>query len=179
MPFKFKNLFLSQFSAILLALAWHWHLSIVILFAFVPLLMAEDNLSANNAPKRKLKVFGLAYLTFLVWNVLVTWWITYASFGGGIGAFLANALLMAIVFLIFSNIKNRINKPWAVWLLIPIWLAWEYSHSLWDLAWIWLDLGNSFAFNHNWIQWYEFTGASGGKPLGFICKCSGVSNHKK
>jgi apolipoprotein N-acyltransferase len=49
-----------------------------------------------------------------------------------------------------------------IWLLIPIWIAWEHWHTLWDLTWTWLTLGNVFAFNQNWIQWYEFTGTSGG-----------------
>jgi len=64
--------------------------------------------------------------------------------------------------MIWHNLKRRINKPWAIWLLIPIWLGYEYGHTLWDLTWSWLILGNAFAFNHNWVQWYEFTGTSGG-----------------
>lgn len=45
---------------------------------------------------------------------------------------------------------------------MPIWAAWEHGHTLWDLSWSWLNIGNVFAFNHHWIQWYEYTGASGG-----------------
>ncbi len=146
----------------MLSCAWYLGMAIVIFFAFVPLLIVEDNLITNNTPKRKLKVFGLAYFTFLTWNILVTWWISYASLGGAIMAWVANALLMAIVFLTFSNIKNRIKKPVAIWLLIPLWLAWEHLHGLWDLAWIWLTLGNVFAYKHTWVQWFEFTGSSGG-----------------
>jgi apolipoprotein N-acyltransferase len=148
----------------LLTLSWYGHLSIFLFFAFVPLLILEDDLSKSLDPKRKAKVFRFSYLTFLLWNFGATWWIILVQFGqfGAVLAWLANALLMAFVFLTFSNIKNRINKPLAIWLLVPIWIAWEYLHSIWDLAWIWLNLSNSFAFNHNWVQWFEFTGSSGG-----------------
>lgn len=77
-------------------------------------------------------------------------------------AIICNALLMCVVFMIWHNLKRRLNKSWAVWLLIPLWLGFEYGHTLWDLTWTWLTLGNVFANTHNWVQWYEFTGTSGG-----------------
>jgi len=161
MSLKSNNFLLCFLSATLLS-AWYGHLTIFIFFAFVPLLMLEDNLSRANAPRRKLKLMGFSFLTFLLWNLSVTWWIVYASFEGACIAFLFNSLFMSVTFVIFSNIKNRIKKPWAIWLFIPLWLAFEYGHSVWDLAWIWLTVGNVFAFSHNWVQWYEFTGSSGG-----------------
>jgi apolipoprotein N-acyltransferase len=162
MLLKIKRLLLYLSSALLLSLAWYWNLTVVIFFAFVPLLLEENAFSKINVPGRKLKVFWCAYVTFLLWNIGVTWWIVYASFGGAVLAWTINALFMSFVFLIFSNLKNRINKPWAIWLLIPLWIAWEYLHGIWDLAWIWLTIGNVFSFQHNWIQWFEYTGTSGG-----------------
>ena len=153
---------LSLFSAVLLSLAWYWKLSIAAFFAFVPLLILEDQLTSGSQTRQRLKLWGYAYLTFLVWNLLVTWWVVCASLGGALMAFLCNALLMSWVFCIFSSVKNRLGKSWGVWLLIPLWLAFEHIHTLWDISWTWLSLGNLFAFNHNWVQWYEYTGASGG-----------------
>ena len=110
MPAKPNNFILSLFSAVLLGLSWYLHLSIIIFFAFVPLLIIEENFSKSNDPKKKAKIFRFSYLTFLLWNIFVTWWIILVEFGkgGAVLAYLANALLMAFVFLIFSNIKNRI-----------------------------------------------------------------------
>ena len=160
---KYQNLSLSLFSALLLSLSWYWNLSICLFFAFVPLLLLEDKLSQQfGLAKYKLKLFLYSYLTFLIWNIATTWWVVYASFGGGSVAFILNALLMSIVFIFYSNLKTRLQKPWAIWLLVPIWIAWEHIHTIWDLSWTWLTLGNAFAFHHNWIQWYEFTGTSGG-----------------
>jgi apolipoprotein N-acyltransferase len=45
-----------------------------------------------------LKVYGYAYLSFLIWNVGATWWVVNASFEGALMAFLANSALMAGVF---------------------------------------------------------------------------------
>ncbi len=77
-------------------------------------------------------------------------------------AFIFNSLFMALVFVIYSRIKQSLASPFSDWILIPLWIAWEHGHTLWDLTWTWLTLGNVFAFNHAWVQWYEFTGTSGG-----------------
>lgn len=150
-------------SAFLLSLSWFFGLTAIIFIGFVPLLMIENYFSNTTDIKRKkTKLIGLVYLTFFLWNVLVTWWVWNASAGGACMAILANALLMSIVFVTYSNIKNKINRSWAIWVLIPVWLAWEYVHTLWDLTWPWLTLGNVFAYKPNWVQWYEYTGTSGG-----------------
>ena len=92
-----------------------------------------------------------------------TWWIWYASAEGSVAAFVANSLLMALVYLLYFSLRKRIQRPiYSIWILVPVWLAFEYLHTKWDLAWTWLSLGNAFAFEHNWVQWYEFTGVSGG-----------------
>lgn len=159
---KFNLLILSLVSALLLSISWYWHLTICIFFAFVPLLFVEEKISSSDTLKPRLKLFSYAYICFFTWNILVTWWVVYASAGGASLAFLANSFLMSAVFILFSSIKKSLNKSWGIWLLIPIWIAWEHGHTLWDLTWTWLTIGNVFAFNTSWIQWYEYTGTSGG-----------------
>lgn len=160
---KQKYLYLSFLSALLFSAGWLMHFSLFIFFAFVPLLQLEDAISKNNGiPKQKLKLTAYVYLTFLIWNVLTTWWVSLASFGGACIAFLFNSFFMTLAFVFYSNLKNKINKPFAVWLLIPIWLGYEFLHTIWDLSWSWLILGNVFSFNTNWVQWFEYTGTSGG-----------------
>ena len=160
---KVPNVLLAFISALLLSAGWFQSLTILMFVAWVPLLMIEDNISSSeNSKRKKLKLIGLVYLTFFIWNVCVSWWIYFASLEGACLAIFCNAILMTMVFIIWFNLKKRINKPWAIWLLIPIWLGFEYGHTLWDLTWTWLTLGNVFAFNPNWVQWFEFTGTSGG-----------------
>src|ERR1044072_2742811 len=128
---KFNFLLLSLLSAALLSVSWYWHLSICIFFAFVPLLVIEDKISsASELSRPRIKLFAYTYLCFLSWNILVTWWVVFASMGGPILAFTANSLLMAIVFLVFSFVKKQINRPWAIWLLLPLWIGWEHAHTL-------------------------------------------------
>jgi apolipoprotein N-acyltransferase len=165
---KFTPVLFSLLSALLLAASWYWHLGILIFFAFVPLLLAEHRLSVLGGPRSRLWIWLCAYLCFLFWNVLVTWWVVYASFGGAMMAFICNALLMSIVFMIYSSIKKKIDRHYAPWFLIPLWIAWEHLHTLWDITWTWLTLGNVFAFHYQWVQWYELTGTSGG-TLWILC----------
>lgn len=160
---RLPNLVLVLLSGLLLSASWFSPFTFLIFFAWVPLLLAEDKISALPSDGRtRLKLTGLSYLTFFIWNVCVTWWVYYASFGGAALAFICNSLLMCTVFMIWHNLKRRVNKPWAVWLLIPLWLGFEYGHTLWSLTWTWMTLGNAFAGIPNWVQWYEITGTSGG-----------------
>ena len=54
--------------------------------------------------------------------------------------------------------------PWTSFAaLTAFWMAFEYLHLHdWGLSWPWLTLGNAFATQPQWVQWYEYTGTSGG-----------------
>jgi apolipoprotein N-acyltransferase len=58
--------------------------------------------------------------------------------------------------------KNKWGKNIGYVALISFWMLFEYIHLNWQLSWPWLTLGNAFAENTNKIQWYEYTGVSGG-----------------
>jgi apolipoprotein N-acyltransferase len=161
--FKIPNYLLAISSALFLSAAWLTPFTCFIFFAFVPLFILEDAICKSPTIKRKkIKIIGLIYLAFFIWNTFVTWWISYASLGGAAMAIISNSAFMCIIFMHWHHLKLRINKAWVIWLFIPLWLGYEYGNTLWDLTWTWLTLGNVFAFSHKWIQWYEFTGTSGG-----------------
>jgi len=150
-------------SAILLWLSWspngYWPLIFV---AFIPLLSVELEYTKNKYEKTNSAFFGYSYLTFLIWNLLTTWWVTYASFGGALLAFLMNSLLMTLVFQLFHFIHKKSNHFIGYSFLICSWLAFEYVHLNWDMSWPWLTLGNVFADAHKYVQWFEYTGMQGG-----------------
>lgn len=77
-------------------------------------------------------------------------------------AILTNSLLMSLVFLAFHKIKRNLPERFGNFVLIPVWITFEYLHHDWDLSWPWLTLGNAFASTPNIIQWYEYTGVFGG-----------------
>lgn len=98
----------------------------------------------------------------LTWNVATTWWIMNSTVPGGIMAMLANSLLMCIPWMAFYNIKRRMGGTTGYISFIICWLTFEYIHLNWELSWPWLTLGNVFAVQPGWVQWYEYTGTSGG-----------------
>jgi apolipoprotein N-acyltransferase len=58
--------------------------------------------------------------------------------------------------------KRKFGRRTGYVSLILFWMAFEYIHLNWQLSWPWLTLGNVFAGSPNWVQWYQFTGTSGG-----------------
>jgi len=164
-----KLLALAILSGLLLGTSWFPPFTWLVFIAFVPLLVLTEQIENSHIKRKKLFVFLLAYLAFLIWNSFDTWWIWYASDGGAIAAIIANSLLMALTYLLYFTLRRRMaSSIYSIWLLIPVWLSFEYLHTKWDLAWTWLTLGNVFAFEHNWVQWYEFTGVSGGTAWIFV-----------
>lgn len=147
----------------ILGLAWIPNLTLLAFIGWVPFLWAAQNvrerISEDNKPRAHIYY---PYLAFLIWNLISTWWVTYASLGGALLAIFANALLMSIAFSIYVKLNKTLSEEKRVWMLIPVWMAFEYFHHNWEGTWPWLSLGNVFAFQRNWIQWYEYTGTSGG-----------------
>ncbi len=98
-----------------------------------------------------------------IWNIATTWWIWNASLPGALGAFFANSLIMCLPWLGFKIVKNKLGEPLGYISLIAFWLCFEYIHLHdWGLSWPFLTVGNVFASHPQWIQWYEYTGTSGG-----------------
>ena len=156
-----KRLLLSIFSGLLLSFAWPVDGFYPLIFiAWVPLLMLESDLNARAKTPRSF--FGYSFVTVLVWNIITTWWIKNASFGGALMAIVANSILMAFVLYLFHFIKVKKGEKIGYMALIAFWMTFEYIHLRWDITWPWLHLGNVFANQIEIIQWYEFTGVFGG-----------------
>ena len=158
-----KNLSFALLSGFLLALGWPTYgFPLILFFAFVPLLLAEFDLRTQQAKHLKLKIFGLSYLSFFIWNVITTYWLYYSTPFGGIFAVTVNSLLMALVFLLYHIVAKRTDFKAASSFFVSIWMSFEYLHLNWEFSWPWLNLGNAFSEYTSWIQWYEFTGTFGG-----------------
>ena len=168
-----KNLLLAILSGILFSISWPTYgFPIFIFIAFIPLLFVEQDIRMNHT-KTKWKVFGTAYLTFLVWNLITTSWLYYASFFGMLFANLVNSLLMSLVFLMYHISAKRFSQKWSLVFFSSLWLSFEYLHLHWDFSWPWLNLGHVFSEHITWIQWYEYTGTFGGS-LWVLCANSFV-----
>ncbi|MBC7947921.1 MAG: apolipoprotein N-acyltransferase [Chitinophagaceae bacterium] len=131
-------------------------LTILIFIAWLPLLWVEDGV-------RNWKRFlAITYLHMLIWNILVTWWVWNASIPGALGAFFANSLIMCVPWLLFFFTKKQFGRWIGYGSLVIYWISFEYLHHNWELSWPWLTLGNVFALHPEWVQWYEYSGTTGG-----------------
>ncbi|MEB3346927.1 apolipoprotein N-acyltransferase [Aquimarina gracilis] len=156
-----KNILLSISSGLLLAISWPTYgFPLFLFFGFVPLLLAEHNIRQNKYSKTL--VFGLAYLSFFIWNMITTWWIYNSSAFGMAVAEIVNSLLMTLVFLLYHIVAKRASFLISALFLACLWMSFEYFHLQWQVSWPWLNLGNGFANFPSWIQWYEYTGTFGG-----------------
>ncbi len=158
---------LSVISVILLSIPWLIpHTGALVLVGFVPLLLAE-----LVARETKLKRFWLYYtLTFVAWNAVTTFWVSWATIGGGIFAVLANAAQMSLIFALFRLSHKVFKKGCLPYIFLAVlWISWERFYFVADISWPWLTLGNAFAMSTSLVQWYEYTGALGGSLWAWIC----------
>ena len=154
---KYSSLFLSFISGLLLVFAWPVSPFTALIFvAWVPLLLIADR------EKSRIPFFLFALLSLFLWNAGTTWWIWNSTAPGAIGAIVANSFLMSIPLLGFHVFKTKYGNATGLLSFIIFWLCFECIHLNWQLSWPWLTLGNVFATHPDWVQWYEFTGVSGG-----------------
>jgi apolipoprotein N-acyltransferase len=163
---------LSILSGLLLAFAWFPHGWIALLFfAFIPLLLIEHTVFSNPDKFKSRIVFFTAYLSFFTWNILTTWWLKNASWGGAVMAIVLNSLFMALIFLFFHKVKKRIGQKWGYLIFISLWITFEFLYHGDQITWTWLSIGNAFADSTTLIQWYEYTGILGGSLWVLTMNC--------
>ncbi len=174
---KKQTYLLALLSAFLMWLAWPPHnwLAPILLVGLVPLFVALHQIINKKETKTGKKVFLTAGLTFLVWNTASIYWVfnsINAVNTGVVGTIISllvslipyclGAFLMTSGFWLYYRLTNYTNKYLSYLGLISFYVALEYLHESWDLAFPWMTLGNGFAGLHQLAQWYEFTGVYGG-----------------
>lgn len=168
-----NNYLLALLSAFILWLAWPPtpFTSILLLVGFVPLLLAIENIIHGNYNKKGSKIFWISFLTGFIWNTACIYWVfnamnaylpTFVAILIAIIPFGLAPLLMALVFRLYYSIRKKRGLAWSFIGLVSLWIAYEYLHQTWDLAFPWMTLGNGFASFHQIIQWYSITGVYGG-----------------
>ena len=166
-----KYIYLSLISALLLSISWPTYgIPFFIFFAFVPLLLMEQEISKfSKINKKGWVVFGLTYLAFFIWNVVTTSWLYHAKNPDGNNSLLAvaipvivNSLLMSLVFQLYYWYKKVRGTYFGLVFFVAIWLSFERFHLNWEFTWPWLNLGNAFSEYPQLIQWYDTIGATGG-----------------
>jgi apolipoprotein N-acyltransferase len=159
---KLQRYGLSILSGLLLTLSFPYSGSItpLIFIAWIPLLLVENNLSEKN--NSGFHLFIHAYLSFLIYNLGSTWWVSNSTMIGGVFAFIFNSLLMSLAFILYHYLRKRFSFSYSLFFFPIVWVAFEFCHFNWELSWPWLTMGNVFSDSPSWIQWYEYTGTLGG-----------------
>lgn len=166
-----KYILLALLSAVLLSVSWPTYgVPFFIFIALVPLLMMEHDISKFSGIKNKgWTVFGLSYLTFIIWNIVTTGWLYGSKNPDGSHSLAAvilpvvfNSLFYSLVFQFYHWYKKAQGTYFGLVFFVAIWMCWEKFHLSWELTWPWLNLGNAFADYPKLIQWYDTLGATGG-----------------
>ena len=98
-----RLLIYSLLSGILLASAWPINgFTPLIFVGLIPLLFIEEIISKDSYHKKNLRLFFYSYVSFLIWNLLTTWWIVYTTLPGAIFANVVNSSFYSIIFLLYS-----------------------------------------------------------------------------
>lgn len=129
---------------------------------FVPILWIIEEISKCEETHKKRLLMRYIYNALIIWNIGSTWWVANAGLIPGLIANFLNAFFMCLPILTYYIIRQRVSKNIAYIAFISFWCCWEHLHLNWELSWPWLTLGNAFAQQPNWIQWYEYTGVFGG-----------------
>ncbi len=162
-PQKNKLLLLSTLSGLLLGIGFPVSPFTFLLFvAFVPLLIIEEEITEWREEASKWEVFKYSYNTFVIWNILSTYWVANTAYIASFVAIGLNSLFMTIPIMLYHQAGKVLPGKFRWFALAAYWITFEFLHMRWELTWPWLTLGNGFAEWPSLVQWYEFTGAYGG-----------------
>ena len=130
----------------------------LIFIAFTPLI----HLIQSNKNENIFKLTFFSFVTFMIWNIITTHWLYYATLTGMLFAIIVNSILMSLIVLASLSIWKKLSYKLSIIFFISLWICFEKFHLNWDFSWPWLNLGNVFSENIKIIQWYEYTGVFGG-----------------
>ena len=168
-----KKFILAIFSGLLLWLGWppSQYITFLLFVGLVPMLLAMENIIKSTAKNKGTQIFWVTFTGFFVWNTLSVYWI-YNSVKIIVGEIVAvpitlipyclGPLLMAGACWFYFRMRVSAGRNLSLAALVCFWIGYEYIHQTWPLAFPWMTLGNGFAANHTWVQWYEYTGVYGG-----------------
>lgn len=146
-----KDLYLVLLSAILLGAAFPPSpLGFLAYVSLVPLMIALENKSPGAA-------FGIGYLFGLVSNVLLLFWVGWATVGGTIAALVLLCLYTAFLCWFYSLVQRRWRAT-AVLIFPFLWVAMEYTRSLTEMSFPWLNLSYTQTYYLKLIQYASLWG---------------------
>ena len=113
------------------------------------------------------QLLSRSYLSMLIFNAITLYWIGGWSSDdiflkiGGVATVLVHPLFFLLP-VILTYLIAKIFRPQLALISFPfIWTGFEYAHNEGQLAFPWIELGNTETYNLNRIQYIDFTGVHG------------------
>lgn len=136
-------------------------------FFLIPLLIAEHYLVGSGLAKYSIGFASiLLFHLFAGYNLINNLEPLFVIF-----IFTVNALIQSIPWAVYVSIKSKINLLPAVLLLIILWLIVEHGSITIGIPSPWFILGNGLYSHPELIQFYEFSGVSGGSLWILLSNC--------
>jgi apolipoprotein N-acyltransferase len=131
------------------------HLEMLAWVALAPFLISCQRL------EKPWEFFRRAYLCLLIFCAITLWWVSLATFEGGVLTVFAQAFFLTVPLFAFYLVRRQAGFRFALFSLPVLWVAWEWLYMQQDLSLGWLTLGNSqFSLNYM-IQYADLTGVWG------------------
>lgn len=133
----------------------------------VPLLFA---LNKSELPTKQKYI--LVYITFFIYHTGSLWWISSWTRDtdiflliSGIALDFLHPFFFFVPFAMYFWFQKKFNTKPALYLFPLLFLSFEWLHSLGDVGFPWLTLGNTQILNLYWIQFIDITGVWGASLL--------------
>lgn len=160
---KYKLVALSVTGGILSGLAFSgWCTGLILLISLVPFLIIENHLFRNRKNYSSNAYFTLIIPGFIIFSIISIGWMRVASLTGAIAVILGLAFLMSFALWLAHLIRLKTKGYLLYPAVIIFWLSYEFLSLNVNIVSPWLNLGNGLAKDILFIQWYEYTGTSGG-----------------
>ncbi|MCC8036252.1 MAG: apolipoprotein N-acyltransferase [Rikenellaceae bacterium] len=147
-------------AAALLSVPWLGVSGITLPVALVPLLALSESYPAGRSGFRRF--MGWTTLAVSLWAGVTTWWIWYATWLGPVLSVIIMVVLFGGIFTAYHWVSKRVPRTIAYIFLISGWISLELLYTNGEVSFPWLTLGNGFANDIPFIQWYDTTGVFGG-----------------
>lgn len=132
--------------------------TVLIFFGLIPFLWLAQQNTIND-----FLLFAGLFAGFFLFHFFAGYWMYSSTVPGSLMAHLFNASYFAFVIWFWRFLfRKTAVETGKVFMLLSLWIAFEWLHQQWNLAWPWFTLGHVFAVKPNWVQWYAYTGVAGG-----------------
>ncbi len=131
-------------------------------FAFIPFFILFESIERYGV------AFRYSYLVFFIFNLLTLYWAGGYAFCKDIYQMIAGALLLlghpfffCVPIIAWIFIRRHLGFNISIFVFPFLWVAFEYLHSLTEISFPWLILGNTQTYDLAIIQFASFTGVYG------------------